>query len=196
MRHLPIVALVAATLAPAVASAQDPYLGEIRCFGYNFMPRGWAAADGRLLPIAQNSALFSLLGTQFGGDGRTNFALPDLRGRSIVGVGQGPGLQPISGPGEQGGVESVTLTQAQLPPHAHGVAPKASPSTGTAGSPAGAVPAARPNFKMYGDPAAATATMAATTTSSVGGGQPVAVRSPYLAMTCAIAVEGIYPSRE
>ena len=96
----------------------DPFLGEIRVTGFNFAPRGWALCDGQLLPINQNTALFALLGTQFGGNGQTTFALPDLRGRVPIHQGQGPGLTPRT-IGETGGAESATLNVAQLPPHTH-----------------------------------------------------------------------------
>lgn len=96
----------------------EPFLGEIRMVGFNFAPNGWAPCDGRLLPIAQNSALFALLGTTYGGDGISNFGLPDLRGRAAVGMGTGPGLTTIV-QGERSGTESVTLTTGQMPQHAH-----------------------------------------------------------------------------
>ncbi|MBB2483635.1 phage tail protein [Mitsuaria sp. WAJ17] len=96
----------------------EPFLGEIRMVGFNYAPVGWAPCDGRLLPIAQNSALFALLGTTYGGDGVANFALPDLRGRAAVGMGNGPGLTPIV-QGQRSGNESVTLTNGQLPQHTH-----------------------------------------------------------------------------
>src|SRR5439155_18983562 len=96
----------------------EPFLGEIRLFGFNFAPRGWAFCQGQLLPIAQNTALFSLLGTTYGGNGQTTFALPDLRGRVAVGFGQGPGLSNID-LGQVSGAETATLTQAQMPAHGH-----------------------------------------------------------------------------
>src|SRR5690606_5156315 len=96
----------------------EPFLGEIRMVGFNFAPRGWAFCQGQLLSIAQNSALFSLLGTMYGGNGTTTFALPDLRGRSPVGMGNGPGLTPIT-QGELAGTENVTLLSTQMPMHTH-----------------------------------------------------------------------------
>ncbi|MFI5315673.1 MAG: phage tail protein [Myxococcota bacterium] len=189
----------AATLAAGVAahgsaSAQEPYLGEIRCFGYNFVPVGWLPTDGRLLSIAANTALFSLLGTQFGGDGQVTFALPDLRGRSLVGVGQGPGLSPIYSPGEMGGAESVTLSTSQLPAHSHVVTEQGSPNDATLQSPANGVPATKARTTLYA-PGPGTVPMSPTVTSTVGGNQPVPIRSPYLGVTCAIATAGIYPAR-
>jgi len=96
----------------------EPFLGQIQPFGFNFAPRGWAKCDGQLLPISTYSALFSLIGTTFGGDGRTTFGLPDLRGRSIVHIGNGPGLSSISW-GQRGGVENIYITQANMPSHSH-----------------------------------------------------------------------------
>ena len=186
--------LAAAALPPTIASAQEAFLGEVRCFGFNFVPRGWAALDGTLLSISQNNALFALLGTQFGGDGRTTFALPDMRGRSLINVGQGPGMGLNTQVGETGGSETVALATSQLPPHSHLVAPLGSTNDANAVSPEGKVPAAKSRTTLYTD-VGHTVAMAATTTSSVGSGQPVPTRSPYLALTCAMATQGIFPSR-
>ena len=98
----------------------EPFLGQIQAFGFNFAPRGWSKCEGQLLPISQWTALFSLLGTTFGGDGRTTFGLPDLLSRSIVGMGQGPGMDNITW-GERGGNYTYTLTTQQMPSHAHSV---------------------------------------------------------------------------
>src|SRR6478609_5659401 len=115
----------------------EPFLGEIRNFEINFAPRGWAQCQGQTMSIQQNSALFSLLGTMYGGNGQTTFGLPDLRGRSVISVGQGNGLAPRT-QGELGGVEQVTLTAPQVAPHTHGVTAS---SQGGSKSPAGSVPA-------------------------------------------------------
>jgi microcystin-dependent protein len=119
--HLRRLALVVATLtlAPAAAQAQEPFIGEIRWVAFNFAPVGWAKCDGQLLSIAQNTALFSLLGTTYGGNGQTTFALPDFRSRTIVHNGQGPGLSNRD-MGEQGGTETHTLSVAEIPAHSHG----------------------------------------------------------------------------
>ena len=111
----------------------NPFIGQVNYIGFNFAPRGWALCDGQLLPIASNTALFSLLGTAFGGDGRTTFALPDLRGRTPLGVGNGAGLNDVTW-GQRGGSENVTLTVAQIPSHNHTItASKCRPATVTFG---------------------------------------------------------------
>src|SRR6056297_1754420 len=133
----------AALLSPKPAEAQafEQFLGQIMMVGYNFCPRGWANADGQLLPISSNSALFSLYGTTFGGDGRTTFALPDLRGRVPIHPGQGIGL-PNYTLGQRGGQASITLGIDNLPPHEHTVSPPANTGEGQNTLPGGAVPAA------------------------------------------------------
>ena len=165
----------------------SPFLGEIRAFGFNFAPRGWARCDGQILPIAQNTALFSLLGTQYGGDGQTTFALPDLRGRVPMHQGQGPGLsEKIIG--EQAGVEAVTLIASQMPAHAH-LQPASSGDQDT-NRPGNAVPARggvyaeSPDGETFMDP-----------TTQSGGSQPHDNMPPYLVLNYCIALEGIYPSR-
>jgi microcystin-dependent protein len=184
----------------------EPFLAEIRLFAGNFAPRGWALCAGQILPIAQNTALFSILGTTYGGNGQTTFALPDLRGRVALGVGQGPGLQDYL-LGQQTGVEATTLAIGQVPPHTHtfgmGTLAIAAASTpGNKQSPANAVPAAEaigvtatystanPDVSM--SPNALTG---APTLASTGGGQPVSVMQPYLTLTYIIAITGVFPSR-
>ncbi len=177
---------------PAVAQS-EPFIGQIMCAGYSFAPRGWALLDGQLLPISQNTALFSLLGTQFGGNGQTTFGLPDMRGRALIGVGQGPGLSPHD-VGEMSGSENTTLLTSNLPPHAHTVAPLGSSNDATSISPAGKVAASKARTTLYADPTNLT-TMAPAQTSVVGSGVPVNNMQPYLAVNCYIALQGIYPSR-
>lgn len=162
----------------------DPYLGEIRIVSFTFPPRGWATCNGQLLPINQNQALFSILGTQYGGNGVTTFALPDLRGR--VPVHQSPQL-PV---GAAGGEESHVLTTAELPAHRHQV--RASPAAGTATVPTNAYPAAAPGAAYA---AAANTPMLSTAVASVGGGQAHENRSPFLALNFTIALQGVFPSR-
>jgi microcystin-dependent protein len=187
-----VVALSALQAVPAAAQS-DPMLGQIMCAGYNFTPRGWASLDGQLLPISQNSALFSLLGTTYGGDGRTTFALPDMRGRNIVHVGNGPGLTPRQ-LGERGGTESVTLTTSNLPSHSHNFSPLGSNNDATSVSPAGKVASTKSRTTLYTDPAN-TVAMAQSQTSAEGGGVAVNNLSPFLTVNCYMALQGIYPSR-
>lgn len=174
----------------------DPFLGEIRMFAGNFAPRNWALCDGQLLPIAQNTALFSLLGTEFGGDGRTTFGLPDLRGRSPVHVGTGPGLSPV-GLGDSGGAEEQTLTENQLPAHNHplnGLTTDADQTAPTGGVPAVPSDTAPTTLQVYGSGTPDT-TLASDAVGDTGAGQPVDVRSPYQAVHFIIALQGQFPSR-
>jgi len=187
------LALLAALQAAPAQAQSEPILGQIMCGAWNFAPRGWALLNGQLLPIATNTALFALLGTTYGGDGRTTFALPDLRGRFPMHWGMGPGLTNRD-LGERAGTETVTLNTSQLPPHAHQVAPLGSNNDATSVSPAGKVPAAKARTTLYTDPTNLVSE-AATTTSATGGGAPVDNMPPYLTFTCVIAVEGIFPSR-
>lgn len=174
----------------------EQFIGEIAHFSYNFAPKGWLPCSGQLLPIAQNQALFSLLGTTYGGDGRTTFALPNLNARSAVGTGQGPGLDSIN-LGQVGGQTSVTLTPAQMPQHSHVLG--ASKTQATASDPTNAVPAqpydpaAIAPYKAYGPTDNSTMSPAAVATA--GGSQPFSIRSPYLGLQCCIAIQGIFPSR-
>ena len=141
--------LIAAAPLPALAQASDPFLGQVMCAGFNFEPRGWAELNGQLLSIAQNTALFALLGTQYGGNGQTTFALPDMRGRAMLHAGQGPGLT-LRDQGERAGAEAVSISVAQMPMHSHNVSPQASSSDGSLTSPLNAVPAGtKPNAKIY-----------------------------------------------
>ena len=161
-------------------------------FGGDFAPRGWAKCEGQLLAISQHSALFSLLGTMYGGDGRTTFALPDLRGRVPMHYGLGPGLSTHI-QGESGGTETNMLTVANLPAHNHSI--NAVTADGNTSAPGGNLPAGTKLLdKEYSD-ATATTTMNATMVSSTGGGQAVNNMQPYLTVTYIIALQGIYPTR-
>jgi len=165
----------------------NPFLGEIRLFPYNFAPRGWAFCNGQILSIAQNTALFSLLGTTYGGNGQTTFALPDLRGRVAMSSGQGPGLSNYS-LGQVAGVESVTLTQNEMPLHGH--ATLCSSDDGNSGVPVGNYPAA------FGQPIySTTQNSPGPPTGGAGGSQPHTNIQPYLVLNYCIALEGIFPSR-
>jgi microcystin-dependent protein len=168
----------------------DPFVGEIRTFGFNFAPSGWATCNGQLLPISQNTALFSLLGTFYGGDGITTFALPNLQSRVGVHQGQGQGLSPYQ-IGEVSGTENVTLLTNQMPQHSHGLIANA----GTAGvsRPGGAV-LARTSANTY----AATPDGTAMNTGAIGaagGNQPFGIIQPFLALNFCIALFGIFPAR-
>lgn len=166
-----------------------PFIGEIRLFGFDFAPRGWAFCAAQLLPISQNQALFSLLGTMYGGNGTTNFALPDLRGRTPIGF---DGSNPI---GASGGLENVTLLTANLPSHTHSLA--ATTQTATKRPPPGRMFAAD-NASVadyYAAPAALVALDPRTVSTASGSGQPHNNMQPYLVANYSIALQGIFPSR-
>jgi microcystin-dependent protein len=171
----------------------EPFLAEIIMFGGNFAPRGWAFCQGQILSIAQNTALFSLLGTTFGGNGQTTFALPDYRGRVPVGTGQGPGL-PSMNLGQLGGEPTHTLIITEMPAHNHQFSLPASTSDSTAKNPSGNVPGATAN-PVYGAASTINAAMAPGSSGIAGGSQPHNIMQPYIGMNFIIAVEGIYPSR-
>lgn len=171
--------------APTLAAAQEPFLGEVAVFGFNFCPRGWAAAEGQLLPISQNTALFSLLGTSYGGDGRTTFALPDLRGRVVLAPGMGPGLSNYA-LGQRGGSETSLLSVAEMPVHAHNYN----------GAEAGETANVKPSSNEKGvDVLTSLNGGGLVSTQNTGGGQAHENRQPYLVMTTCIALQGIFPSR-
>ncbi len=174
----------------------DPYIGEITLFAGNFAPRGWAFCQGQLLNIAQNTALFSILGTTYGGDGRTTFALPDLRGRAPIGFGQGPG-RPYYDLGQMGGEPTHTLINPEMPAHSHPAQASGIAAGGSNASPGGgtwASSTARDN--LYSN-AAPDSPMAAgnIAVGAAGGSQPHNNMQPYLGLNYIIALEGIYPAR-
>jgi microcystin-dependent protein len=170
----------------------NPFLGEVRLFGGNFAPVGWALCDGQLLSISQNTALFSLLGVSYGGDGIQTFALPDLRGRVPAHQGQGSGLSSYV-VGESYGVESVTLSTTQIPAHSHSV--NASSSKGNKASPIGEYPATDAAGVTAEYNSSPSGTMNAGVISPTGGSQPHENRQPTLVLTWIIALQGIFPSR-
>lgn len=202
MKKLLAVTAIMAGLGGGAAMAQEDYLGEVKLFGFSFCPRGTLPANGQLLPIQSYTALFSLYGTTYGGDGRTTFALPDLRGRSVLGQGQGPGL-PDQKIGTKGGAPQVTITQAQMPSHSHTATgtPGAVPTPGNNPNPGGNLPALTPSSPAYAALAAGGSTIpmaadsVAVTVAPSGGGQPVPVQDPYLVMNYCVVAQGIYPSR-
>ena len=174
----------------------EPFLGEIRMFGGNFAPSGWAMCNGQLLSISQNTALFSILGTTFGGNGIQTFGLPDLRGRLPVHWGQGPGLSNYV-LGQMSGTENVTLTSNQMPAHTHGV--NASTNGADQNSPAGAIWAAALDSNQQPVTAytktAANTTMAPNAVGLAGNNLPFGIIQPILCVTFIIALNGIFPSR-
>ncbi|MCR9015318.1 phage tail protein [Aquiflexum gelatinilyticum] len=177
-----------------------PFLGQIIMVAFNFAPRGWALCNGSILSISSNTALFALLGTTYGGDGRTTFALPDLRGRLLIHPGQGPGL-PNYSQGERAGTPTTFLSVNNLPPHNHPIL--ASSAAGTQSNPSNAFPAIANLIPERGaDPigvntyaSGANAAMAPSTVGNTGGGQPFNNMPPYLAVNYIIALQGIFPSR-
>ncbi len=169
----------------------DPFVAEIRIFPFNFAPRGWAWCDGQLLPLSQNTALFSLLGTTYGGNGKSNFALPDLQGRAPMHPGQGPGLS-LHDLGETGGSETVTLLESEIAAHSH---------TFTASQLPGEVPIAQGNYPAttVGDNTYAAVgnlvSMSPNALAPAGGDQPHNNLMPYLTFYFCIAMQGVFPPR-
>ncbi len=212
MKKTVLIAAIAALLfgmglSPRPANAgMDPFIGEITMFAGNFAPRGWAFCNGQLLPIASNAALFSILGTTYGGDGRTTFALPDLRGRAPIHAGTGPGL-PNYRLGQRGGSETNTLSVANLPAHNHSaslssasVAMPAYSLEGESTSPDGNYPAKSgqgdPDYNSTSDVSMASASVSGSVTvGNTGFGQAINNMPPFCTIHYIIALQGIYPSR-
>ncbi len=172
----------------------DPFVAEIRIFPFNFAPKGWAFCDGQLLPISQNTALFSLLGTTYGGDGKSTFALPNLQGQAPMHPGQGPGLS-LHDLGETGGSETVTLLESEIPAHAHffdgqnSFANSTVPTGKLLGRPFG-------GGNVYKTPAGANlGAMASAALAPAGGDQPHNNMMPYLTLNFCIALQGVFPPR-
>lgn len=170
----------------------EPFVAEIRIFAGNFAPRGWAFCNGQLLPVSQNTALFSLIGTTYGGDGRTTTALPDLQGRAPMHPGRGPGLtaRRLS---EKTGVETVTLTEAQMPNHTHNL--MANPTVGNRPSPEGTSFARVIGAAPYLAPDSNLVSLSSSAVGNFGGSQSHTNMQPYLALNYIIALVGLYPSR-
>jgi microcystin-dependent protein len=168
----------------------EPFIAEIRIFAGNFAPRGWAFCNGQLLPVSQNTALFSLIGTTYGGDGRSTTALPNLQGRAPMHPGRGPGLTSRR-LGERGGVETVTLSEAQMPAHSHTF--RATTDDGNRQDPSDKSFAR--GTPMYLPPPQTTAPMAAGMLPDAGGSQAHNNLQPFLSMNFIIALVGLYPSR-
>jgi microcystin-dependent protein len=171
----------------------DPFVAEIRIFGFNFAPKGWAFCDGQLLPLSQNTALFSLLGTIYGGDGKSNFALPNLQGNASMFWGQGPGLS-LRDIGETGGSETVSLLESEIPAHAHAVRAATDPADLNAPSPARSLARSTSGF-AYQSSAVGLVALAPAALAPAGGDQPHNNMMPYLTLNFCIALQGVYPPR-
>src|SRR5688572_30510264 len=172
----------------------DPFVAEIRIFPFNFAPKGWAWCDGQLLPLSQNTALFSLLGTTYGGNGKSNFALPDLQGRAPMHPGQGPGLS-LHDLGETGGSETVTLLESEIPAHSHAL--RASLDDGDLGAPGATRSLAKSGGGVIytSNTASGTPSMAPEGLAPAGGDQPHNNLQPYLTFYFNIALQGVFPPR-
>lgn len=173
----------------------DPFVAEIRIFPFNFAPKGWAFCDGQLLPLSQNTALFSLLGTTYGGDGKTTFALPDMQGNAPMHPGQGPGLS-LHDLGETGGSDTVTLLQSEMPLHPHTVMASTSTANRTApiGNSFGRTASGATPY-IAGSPVPPLVPMSLNALVPAGGGQPHNNMMPYLTLSFCIALQGVFPPR-
>ncbi len=207
MKKIPLLLLAFALSlgVPRAAVAQaEPFIGQIAWVAFNFNPRGWANCDGQLLAISQNQALFSLLGTMYGGDGRTTFGLPDMRGRVPIHLGNGPGLTPYS-QGQKGGVESVTLQESQIPSHSHGLAVSTSQGNRAFGfgnqfgmalfKPESGPRVQGPVIPYRTPENPPDELMDPRTIANTGGSQPHTNIQPFNTIRCIIALEGLFPSR-
>lgn len=202
MKKLLLILLLIFISTQQTNAQQTGFLGEVKMFAGNFAPRGWAFCEGQLLAISSNTALFSIIGTIYGGDGRTTFGLPDLRGRSAIGVGRGPGLSTIvQGTTGRGGVEEVTLTNLNLPSHSHTIR-----NTGNAVLEKGNTSVPTNNYhantrleKSYHDGSGGVTLGntrgVQTTTEATGNQRSFNIRDPYLGIRYIICVEGVFPSR-
>ncbi|MBK8069330.1 MAG: phage tail protein [Rhodanobacteraceae bacterium] len=169
----------------------SPFVAEIRIVGFNFAPRGWAFCDGQLLPLSQNTALFSLLGTNYGGNGKSNFALPSFQGSAPVHHGQGPGLSDYF-IGEAGGAETVSLLASEIPGHTHSLQASANP--GSSNNPAGNLYAVPRSGSAYA-PSSSLVAMSPDALAPAGGDQPHNNMPPYLVLNFIIAMQGVFPQR-
>jgi microcystin-dependent protein len=170
----------------------DPFVAEIRIFPFNFAPKGWAWCDGQLLPLSQNTALFSLLGTTYGGNGKSNFALPDLQGRTPMHPGQGPGLS-LHDLGETGGSDTVTLLESEIPSHAHAIRVATDPANVQIPGPT--LVLSRATANAYSTTTTGLQAMAGAMLAPAGGDQPHNNLQPYLTFYFCIALQGVFPPR-
>lgn len=173
----------------------DAYLGEIRVFGFNFAPKGWAECDGQLLAISQNTALFSILGTNFGGDGKATFGLPNFQGAAAVSQGEGRGLAPYY-VGEEGGVPDVTLLQSEIPMHTHQARATNEPAEVQAPAPDRSLARSTPGFAYQSNTTSNLTMMNFQSTTVVGSSLPHNNMPPSMPLVFCIALQGIYPPRE
>jgi microcystin-dependent protein len=169
----------------------DPFVAEIRIYPFNFPPKGWAFCDGQLLPISQNTALFSLLGTTYGGDGKSTFALPNMQGNAPMHPGQGPGLS-LHDLGETGGSETVSLLESEIPAHSHTLRASLDDADLRIPTPARSLAKSNSNVYVTGNPNTALAAQALT---PAGGDQPHNNMMPYLTLNFCIALQGVFPPR-
>ena len=194
MKKILLSALVTGALFNGVSTVHagdQPFIGEVQWFAGNFAPRGWATCDGQLLDINSNQALFSILGTTYGGDGRTTFGLPAVRGRTLIHAGQGPGLTDRR-LGAKSGTETETLTEQQIANHSHTLRASSGPSTAIA--PGGKVLSSPGRTRLYDDGPANTSMLASAITPT-GGNQSHNNMQPYNTLTCIIALQGTFPPR-
>jgi len=172
----------------------DQFVAEIRIFPFNFPPTGWAFCDGQLMPISQNTALFSLLGTTYGGDGKSTFALPDMQGNAPMQPGQGQGLS-LRDLGEMSGVESITLLQSEMPVHSHVIRANSNEADNAAPTPALVLARSKNGFAYQSTTNANLVAMAPQALALAGGGLPHNNMQPYLTLNFCIALQGIFPQR-
>ncbi len=172
----------------------DPFVAEIRIFPFNFAPKGWAWCDGQLLPLSQNTALFSLLGTTYGGNGKSNFALPDLQGRTPMHPGQGPGLS-LHDLGETGGSETVTLLESEIPSHSHVVRASSDFADVQVGSPQRSLARSQNASAYQSTVNQSVVAMSPQALAPAGGDQPHNNLQPYLTFYFCIALQGVFPPR-
>ena len=170
----------------------DPFVAEIRIFPFNFAPKGWAFCDGQILPLSQNTALFSLLGTTYGGDGKSNFALPNFQGNAPMHPGQGPGLS-LHDLGETGGSDTVSLLESEIPSHSHGVS--ASAGDGYDQTPVGSKLATGIGISQFAPSNGPLTQLNDNALTPAGGDQPHNNMQPYLTLNFCIALQGVYPPR-